>query len=381
MSGTNQRIGMLSACAHRLYLYRPELFEALRGEGFSVTVFGPEPQSQGEEGLGPNGIEYHALPLSRRGVDPFAEEKARRLLVRVGREKRFGLIYSYGIRFAPLANNAARSLGIPCMNVINGAGSLFIADGPIGELKRRLILPYIRFSLKYSSLTVFQNEDDRAEFSALRLVRGSRCMLVNGSGVNPDRFPVFPLPDKPIFGFCSRMNPEKGIGELLEAFRQVRAEYPEARLRLAGESDGIAGTPIQALLDRLIADGGAEYLGEISDVPSFLKSIRCFVFPSYREGTPRATLEAMSCGRPVITTDATGCRETVKDGYNGLLVPVKNVPALRDAMLGFCSGKVNAETLGKNARRLAEERFSVFEVNRALIAAVKKLYREPAAGT
>ncbi|MBQ6020641.1 MAG: glycosyltransferase, partial [Clostridia bacterium] len=244
----SKRIGMLSACAHRLYLYRPELFDSLAENGYEVTVFGPEPQRIGDEMLRAEHIEYVSLPLERRKTDPFAESKASLLLTRTIREKRIGLVYSYGIRFAPLANIAAKRAGIPCMNIINGAGSLFITQGTRGDVKRALILPYIRYSLSYSSLIVFQNEDDRALFSSLRLGKRERYLTVHGSGVNTERFPQAPLPKARVFGFLSRMNPEKGVDELLRAFERLLNDYPDAKLRLAGESDGIAGTKTESLL-------------------------------------------------------------------------------------------------------------------------------------
>lgn len=369
----DKRIGLLSACAHRLYLYRPELFDSLKEAGYDVTVFGPEPQRTGDEWLSPHGIVYVQLPLQRRSVDPLAEYKAKALLIKTAKEQNIGLLYTYGIRFAPLANNAARRAGIPCMNVINGLGSLFITRGARGALLRALVLPYIRASLGYSSRMVFQNRDDRALFTSLRLGREACYMNVSGSGVNVERFPVFPLPKERIFGYVSRLNPEKGIDELLRAFENVLKDYPDAKLRLAGELDGIA-PETKSLLDRLCEKGAAEYLGEISDVPSFHKTIRYFVFPSYREGTPRAVLEAMSCGRPVITTDTTGCRETVTDGDNGLLVKARDERTLREAMLRFCADDAMTERMGRRSREIAEERFDVFAVNRALIGEIGKLY-------
>lgn len=371
-----KHIALISACAHRLYLYRPELFHALWDEGFAVTVFGPEPQAQGDEWLNKEGISYISLPLSRRGLDPLAELKARALIVKTIRETGIGLVFSYGIRFAPLANNAARKAGVPCMNVINGAGSLFITGGFKGSLVRTLVQPYIRLSLRSAGRVVFQNADDEALFLTRRLVKKAQVLRVPGSGVNTERFPVFPLPEEHVFGYLSRLNPEKGIAELLTAFADVHQAYPDAKLLLAGEPDGIQNTPAQQLLDRLCETGAADYRGEISDVPSFLKECRWFVFPSYREGTPRAVLEAMSCGRPVITTDAPGCKETVTHGYNGLLVPPRNTDALRDAMLAFCAAETDDETMGRNARTLAETKFNVFAVNRTLVNEIKKLYRE-----
>ena len=129
----SKKIAIVSACAHRLYLYRPELFDSLREEGFEVTVMGPEPQSLGDEWLKKEGIPYVGLPLERRGVDPLAERRASSVITNTVKKEGIGLVFSYGIRFAPLANNSARRAGVPCMNVINGLGNLFIADGAAGE--------------------------------------------------------------------------------------------------------------------------------------------------------------------------------------------------------------------------------------------------------
>ena len=370
----NKHIAMISACAHRLYLYRPELFRALWEAGYSVTVFGPEPQAQGNAMLGKEGIPYVSLPLSRRGLNPFAEKKAQDLIVKKIKGSGMGLVFSYGIRFAPLANNAAKKAGVPCINVINGAGSLFITGGIKGEIKRMLVQPYIRASLRYSAKTVLQNEDDEALFLSRKLIKPGQVLRVPGSGVNTERFPVFPLPEERVFGYLSRLNPEKGLRELFAAFEGVLKTYPDARLLLAGEPDGIEGTEMQTMLDRLCESGAADYRGEISDVPSFLKECRYFVFPSYREGTPRAVLEAMSCGRPVITTDAPGCKETVTHGFNGYLVPPKDTEALREAMLRFCAEETDIPEMGKNARALAQTRFDVHAVNRMLLREITKLY-------
>ena len=370
----SNKIAIVSACAHRLYLYRPELFDSLREEGFEVTVMGPEPQSLGDEWLKKEGIPYIGLPLERRGVDPLAERRASSVITNTVKKEGIGLVFSYGIRFAPLANNSARRAGVPCMNVINGLGNLFIADGAAGAVKRAAILPYIGASLGYSSAIVFQNRDDREVFRSMRLGRESCYMSVRGSGVNTSRFPVLPLPEERVFGFLSRMNPEKGICELVSAFKTVLKDYPDAKLLLAGEQDGISPS-CQAELDGLIEQGSAEYLGEISDVISFYRRIRYFVFPSYREGTPRVSLEAASCGRPVITTDAVGCRETVRDGYNGLLVTPRDSGTLAGAMLRFCAEPELAERMGRNARGFIEDNFDVYSVNAELIKKIKEICR------
>ncbi len=367
-------IGMISACAHRLYLYRPELFGSLWDAGYDVIVFGPEPQAQGDQWLGEQGINYIGLPLERRQTDPFAEIKAQSLIADAVRRYEIGLLFSFGIRFAPLCAGSAKRAGIPCINVINGLGHLFVEHGAAGLALRTAVLPYLRTSLRYSSRIVFQNYDDRKLFGQFKVGSPRQFMNVCGSGVNTGRFPVCPLPEERIFGFLSRMNPEKGIQELLSAFPKVLSEYPDARLILAGELDGLLPES-EVQLGRLIDNGAVEYLGEIDDVLSFFKKIRYFVFPSfYREGTPRVNLEAMSCGRPVITTDSPGCRETVQDGVNGLLVKPRDVASLENAMLRFCADDEMTAQMGVQSRKIAEEKFDIFKVNNKLLGEIKKLY-------
>ncbi|MCR5042127.1 MAG: glycosyltransferase family 4 protein [Clostridia bacterium] len=371
---TTGTIGVVSACAHRLYLYRPELLDGLRESGFKVVVFGPEPQRQGDEMLTPHGFDYVQLPLERRKTNPFNEISAQKLITETVGDRHVRLLFSYGIRFAPLVNISAKAAGVPCVNVINGAGSLFITQGLQGAAKRSVILPYIRSALDYSSRIFFQNSDDLELFASLRLGKRERYVQVDGSGVNTQRFPALPLPKERVFGYLGRVNPEKGFCELLDAFRFVHDRFPDARLLIAGELDGI-GSETQLLLDKLTARGAAEYLGEIDDVASFMERIRYFVFPSYREGTPRVTLEAMSCARPIITTDAVGCRETVRDGFNGLLVKPGDVATLADAMLLFCSDDALTEKMGMNSRSLAVEKFDVFKTNRVLIDTVVEVLK------
>ncbi|MCR5783506.1 MAG: glycosyltransferase family 4 protein [Clostridia bacterium] len=368
----SKKMGIISACAHRLYLYRPELFGTLWDAGYEVVVFGPESQAEGDKWLGELGIKYVELPLERRQTDPLAELKAQALITQTVSQDAIGLLFSYGIRFAPLANNSAKRAGIPCINVINGLGNLFIERGKSGAAKRAAILPYLKASLSYSSRIIFQNYDDRDLFYSLKLGSPHQYLNVCGSGVNTARYPVCPLPHKKVFGFLSRLNPEKGIHELLSAFENVLTQYPDVRLILAGELDGIR-SETEDLLGKLIESGSADYLGEIDDVRPFFNEVRYFVFPSYREGTPRVNLEAMSCGRPIITTDAPGCRETVRDGVNGLLVKVRDVETLEKAMLRFCDDDDMTARMAEQSRKIAEEKFDVHSVNRILLGEIQKV--------
>jgi len=159
---------------------------------------------------------------------------------------------------------------------------------------------------------------------------------------------------------------DKGIAEYAEAARIIKAKYPETRFMLLG---GFHPYPLAIKEDNLrdwVNEGIIEYLGSAADVRPVIGEADVYVLPSYREGTPRSTLEAMAMGRPVITTDAPGCRETVVEGMNGYLVPVKDVQALTEAMERFIREPELVEKMGKESRRIAEEKYDVHKVNEVI---------------
>jgi glycosyltransferase involved in cell wall biosynthesis len=191
-------------------------------------------------------------------------------------------------------------------------------------------------------------------------------VIVNGSGVDLAQYSPVPLPDAPVFFSAARLLRSKGLEEYAEAALEVRQVYPEAKFLLAGMLDTGPDAISRDELDRWIA-GGIEYLGLLEDVRPALARASVFVLPSWREGTPRAVLEAMAMGRPIITTDAPGCRETTRSGYNGLLVPVRDSAGLAAAMMSLAGDRERRAAMGKASRIIAENKYSVTSVNRDLI--------------
>ena len=183
----------------------------------------------------------------------------------------------------------------------------------------------------------FQNPDDEALFRELDLLPDTvPSSVVNGSGVDVAEYSVAPLPDRSCFLLIGRLLGDKGLREYAQAAQRVKATYPEAVFRLVGWIDDNPDAITQRELDQWVYSGVLEFLGRLDDVRPAIADCSVYVLPSYREGTPRTVLEAMAMGRPVITTDAPGCRETVVDGDNGFLVPVKDCllytsPSPRDA--------------------------------------------------
>jgi glycosyltransferase involved in cell wall biosynthesis len=196
--------------------------------------------------------------------------------------------------------------------------------------------------------------------------------VVNGSGVDLDKFVVKPLPDYATEGavrflFIGRLLGDKGVREYAEAARLLQLTHQQVRCVLVGWIDSNPNAITQAELDGWVADGRIEFWGRLTDVRPAIAACSVFVLPSYREGTPRTVLEAMAMGRAIVTTDAPGCRETVIHGENGFLVPVQDSVALAEAMRRFIDEPFLHQTMGTRSRQLAEEMYDVHKVNAVML--------------
>ena len=223
-----------------------------------------------------------------------------------------------------------------------------------------------RRGLKSSQSIIFQNSDDKKLFNKLKITSSSQSShIVNGSGVDLDLYPFSPVPNKPIFLMLSRLLVDKGVREYVEAARIVKTQFPKAIFQLAGRLDSNPSSINSKELKFWINEGFIKYLGEISSVQKIISSCKIYVLPSYREGMPRSVLEAMAIGRPILTTDTPGCRETVINGKNGLLVPPKNSKSLANAMIQFLNTNEDTiQKMGKESYNLAKDKYAVEKINK-----------------
>jgi glycosyltransferase involved in cell wall biosynthesis len=253
--------------------------------------------------------------------------------------------------------------------MITGLGFAF---GEGGGWRQRLVnlaaCRLYRLALRGNALVIFQNPDDLALFRAERLLRDTgRVLVVNGSGVDLDEFCQAPPITAPHFLMAARLIKAKGVYDYVEAGRILRRQYPAARFRLAGDIDESQGAIRPDELAAWKATGEIDHLGWLDDVRPALAASAVYVLPSYREGTPRSALEAMAMGRPIVTTDTPGCRETVVNGMNGFLVPPRNPAALARALARFVEEPALIGQMGAASRRLAEAKYDVHAVNRAIL--------------
>jgi glycosyltransferase involved in cell wall biosynthesis len=320
--------------------------------------------------LANKGVRVHSIPLQRAGLNPVRDLRLLFSLVTLMLRLRPRFVLSYTIKPVVYGSIAAWFSGVKYrFALVTGLGYVFTgtASGK-RALLRCLIQQLYRFSLKRTHRVFFQNPDDEALFRELDLLPDTvPSSVVNGSGVDVAEYSVAPLPDRSCFLLIGRLLGDKGLREYAQAAQRVKATYPEAVFRLVGWIDDNPDAITQRELDQWVYSGVLEFLGRLDDVRPAIADCSVYVLPSYREGTPRTVLEAMAMGRPVITTDAPGCRETVVDGDNGFLVPVKDVQALADAMIKMIDSPGLVAKMGERSRQIAETKYDVHRVNAAML--------------
>lgn len=362
---------LVASLAESLINFRGPLIAALQARGLQVHVAAPDlPQGDPiRQQLQARGVVVHQVPLRRTGTNPVADLQTLWSLWRLMRRVRPDCVLGYTIKPVIYGSLAAWLAGVPRrFALVTGLGYAFQQQGQGGTLQA-LVQRLYALALTRVHAVFFQNPDDEALFRDRGLVApGARTCVVNGSGVDVGAFAVAPLPPgPPCFLLMARLLGDKGVREYAQAAQRVRAQHPGVRCLLVGWIDTNPDAIARQELDTWVANGSLEFLGRLQDVRPAIAACSVYVLPSYREGTPRTVLEAMAMGRAVITTDAPGCRETVIDGDNGFLVPVKSVDALEQAMLQFVANPALAARMGLRARKIAEDKYDVHKVNAVML--------------
>lgn len=351
--------------------FRGPLIEALQARDVVVHVAAPDLPAGSELycKLMARGVKVHEIPLQRAGTNPAGDIRTLLHLWRLMRSIRPEIVLGYTIKPVIYGSLAAWLARIPRRYaLITGLGYAFQGEGQRGAM-HGLVQRLYTLALARVHKVFFQNPDDQTLFRERGILAAhTPSVVVNGSGVDVTAYAVEPLPNGPVrFLMIGRLLGDKGVREHAQAARRVRVLHPEARFGLVGWIDENPDAIAQAELDTWVAEGCIEFHGRLADVRSAIADCSVYVLPSYREGTPRTVLEAMAMGRPIITTDAPGCRETVVDGENGFLVPVKSVDALAAAMLRFIENPELMARMGQRSRQIAEDKYDVHKVNAVML--------------
>lgn len=375
-NGLPKRVLVIAGYGRSLLHFRGPLLQAMRDAGHQVVAVAPQYDLMAQEsaddiaeGLAKLGVHYRPIRMSRTGMNPRHDLTTLRELRALMDELRPDVVFSYTIKAVIYGSLAARMGGVPhTAAMVTGLGYAF--TGGEGDLKKRAVQLGVQQLYKRAfaacDRVIFQNPDDRDELVGLGLLPQSKTALVNGSGLSLSHYAPKPLPAEPKFLMIARLTPEKGVAEYAAAAQELGPQLPGTTFGLLGPLDYSPGAFTEADIARW-ETGGLTYLGETKDVRPYLEDANIFVLPSYREGTPRTVLEAMAMGRPVITTDAPGCRETVEEGMNGFLVPVKDSRALAARMLELAQSPELRERMGAAGRVRAVERYDVDGVNTRML--------------
>jgi len=362
------KVAVLSSHTTSLFWFRMDMMSAFAKQGHDVVALGPEPESRWVNVFKENGIRYRQFFVERNGTNPFDDIRTYRELKKLLREEKPNKVFTYQVKTVVYGSLASRIEGVSeIYPLIAGLGSIMRGEGLKNKVFKTLLKVEYWIACTLSKKVFFQNTDDRDEFVARRLVRAHKTVIINGSGVNLDKFAPEPIPEKPAFLFIGRLIKDKGVREYLGACEQIKKEYPEVRCLLVGPYDSNPTAITANDLGPYLESGIVEYFGEQDDVRPFLKACSTFVLPSYHEGTPKTILEAMATGRSIITTDAPGCRETVVEGYNGFLVKAKSVEALVEKMRILIEDPIRNKLMAERSLTFAREKYDVKLVNELIV--------------
>ncbi|HEX8525607.1 glycosyltransferase family 4 protein [Allosphingosinicella sp.] len=364
-------VAVLGSYAPSLVLFRGPLIAEMVRRGHRVVAMAPRIGPDIADRLAVLGAEAREVPMINNSLSPVSMARTLVELTRLFREIRPHTVIAYTVKPVTLGALAGSRAKVPSfVALITGLGFAFTEGGGTRRRLSRAAATFLyRRALKRARAIIFQNPDDRDHFERGGILPGSvPVSVVDGSGIDLDAFSSRPLPREPRFLMISRLLGDKGVREYGAAAALLKRRYPSAVFRLVGYFDGSPDSLAEDELDRMIT-GGVDFLGRMDDVRAAIESASICVLPSYREGTPRSVLEAMAMGRPIVTTDAPGCRQTVEEGSNGFLVPPRDAEALAAAMERFIVDPSLIAAMGERSRELAERRFDVHSVNAAILQA------------
>jgi len=363
------KIIIIGAFSESLLNFRGDLLKAFVSAGHEVTAMAGEDSPLVRSALAGMGVNFKIYPVQRSGLNPFKDLQTFFALRQALRALKPDVVLVYTIKPIIWSGLALRGNSESCFYaLVTGLGFAFQDGSLIRRLLSALVTWLYRVSLSRSARVIFQNPDNRQFFISKHIAPEKKCFFVNGSGVDLAHFDKAELPAEGlIFLAVGRLLGEKGFREYAKAARMVKERYPSAVFRLVGPSDPSPDGISLAEVRKWQNAGWVEFFGPADDVRPHLAHCHIYVLPSYHEGMPRTVLEAMAMGRPILTTDVPGCRETVIPGANGFLVPKANTKALAERMIWFIEHREKWQRMGYRSRQMAEEKFDVHKINHEMM--------------
>lgn len=382
MSRSSARTSLLYLVTEDWYFvsHRLALAKAASEAGYDVKV-ATRVDKHGET-IASAGLEIIPINFSRSGVGPLHETRTIQSLVQLYRRLRPDVVHHVAMKPVIYGSLAARAAGVTgVVNAMMGLGYVFSSDAA----KARALRPLVRAGLHAAlsgrnSRVIVQNEDDLAMFASQRLAKPEQIRLIRGSGVDPSLFPVAdPPPGAPVVVLPARILRDKGVVEFVDAARSLKVAGVMARFVLLGDPDPLNPASIaDATVQGWVREGVVEHWGwkAQSEMPRLFSDSTLVCLPSYREGLPKALLEAAAAARAIVTADVPGCREIVRQGVNGWRVPARDAAALAVALKEALADPALCRRYGLAGRAMVENEFSLDRVIRQTL----DVYREVEAG-
>jgi len=367
--GANVKICIIGALPSSLINFRGELIKSLVAEGHNVIAMASGASNMDVTDIEALGVKYVDYSVTRNGLNPFADMNTLKNFIVLFKKEKPDIVLAYTIKPVIWGGIATRFFSnMRFYGLITGLGFAF----QHGNFKRNLLnaiaTNLYRLALAKAKNVIFQNTDNLQVFLDKNIIVKEQGVRVNGSGVNLAHFTKCNITTSSIiFLTVARLLGEKGLREYAAAAKIVKQKYPDVTFQLVGPEDPSPdGIPISEV-NQWHNDGYIEYLGSATDIRPHIINCNIFVLASYHEGMPRTVLEAMATGRPILTTNVPGCKETVIEGENGFLIEKQDVEQLVDKMLWFIEHQEKWQTMADKSHELAMEKFDVRKVNNELL--------------
>ncbi|KTF13170.1 glycosyltransferase family 4 protein [Pseudoalteromonas sp. H103] len=350
-------VGISANTSWYLYNFRKNTILAMLAAG--NKVFAIAPQDEYSKKLEELGCEFININIDSGGTNPINDLGTLYNFYKIYKNYTIDIVLNFTPKNNIYSTLAARLAGVKSINNIAGLGTLFISESLASKIARVLY----KYSQSKADFIFFQNEDDRALFKSHKIAQNVKSDRLPGSGADLSRFIVSPAPDDGVTRFLliARMLFDKGIGQYVEAARALKSKYGDAvEFRLLGFLDVDNPSAVsKAQMNTWVDEGVVNYLGTSDNVEAEIAQVDCMVLPSYyREGVPKSLLEAGAMGKPIVTTDNVGCRETVDDAYNGFICEPRSTESLTHALDKIVTMSHEQRlVLGNNSRIKIEQEF------------------------
>ena len=365
----NKKVLIIANDANMFFNFRGDLAREMVKHNCEVSVV--VPRNDMSERFVDLGVEELPIKFDRLNKSFLKNIAYISKMKRIIKDKRPDIVFSYSAKPVIIGSIAAHMAGVRNIySMMSGLGQMYESKAGLGTRVLRFVCGRgYKMAFKYNKKVIFQNQDDLDEFVSRKYLPRKKCALVDGSGVNMERFLKTDLPKNDAFLMVARPIPSKGVLDYMKAAQIVKEKYPKATFVYIGKIEASYNSVTQEDMAPFVENHIVDFVNGTDDVPKYLAKARVFVLPSYyREGIPRSLLEALASGRPIITTNLCGCKETINSDKNGLYAESKNPSDLADKMMYMIEHSRQTESMGEESYKYCKIRFDVTAVNRKMLS-------------